>query len=50
MPPLGRFTESEDVAAAVNFFLGEDASFCNGTSLLVDGGIRAALRASKVRA
>lgn len=49
VPPLGRHTEPEDVAKAVSFFLSEDASFCTGTSLLVDGGIRAALRANKVR-
>lgn len=49
MPPLGRFTEPEDVAAAVDFFLGADAAFCTGTSLLVDGGMRAALRANKAR-
>lgn len=50
IPPLGRLVEPQDVAAAVDFFLGEDAACCNGTSLLVDGGMRAALRASKVRA
>lgn len=49
-PPLGRFLEPDDVAASVAFFLGDDSAFCTGTSLLVDGGMRAALRASKVRA
>ena len=50
IPPLGRLAEPEDIAAAVDFFLGEEAAYCTGTSLLVDGGMRAALRASKVRA
>lgn len=49
LPPLGRLTEPADVAAAVAFFLRADAAFCSGAALLVDGGMRAALRASKVR-
>ncbi|MBN9250731.1 MAG: SDR family oxidoreductase [Mesorhizobium sp.] len=49
VPPLGRQTEPEDVAAAVEFFLSEGASFCTGTSLTVDGGTRAALRSHRVR-
>ena len=49
-PPLGRLAEPADVAAAVAFFLSDDGSFCNGTSLVVDGGMHAALRACKVRA
>lgn len=49
VPPLGRRTEVDDVAAAVEFFLSEGASFCTGTSLTVDGGTRAALRSHRVR-
>lgn len=48
LPPAGRIGEPADVAGAVAFFLSPDAAFCNGTSLVVDGGMRAALRASKV--
>ena len=48
-PPLGRFTAPADVAAAVDFFLGEEAAFCTGASLAVDGGMRASLRAGKVQ-
>jgi NAD(P)-dependent dehydrogenase (short-subunit alcohol dehydrogenase family) len=47
-PPLGRLVAPADVAAAVDFFLGVDAAFCTGTSLTVDGGMRAALRANRV--
>jgi NAD(P)-dependent dehydrogenase (short-subunit alcohol dehydrogenase family) len=36
------------VAAAVAFFASSDGSFCNGSILLVDGGMRAATRASAV--
>lgn len=48
LPPAGRIGDPADVAGAVAFFLSADAGFCNGTSLTVDGGMRAALRASKV--
>ena len=50
VPPLGRFLQPDDVAGSVEFLLGADSSFCTGTSLLIDGGMRAALRASRVRA
>jgi len=50
VPPAGRYATPSDVAAAVSFLLSDDAKFCTGTSLAVDGGMRAALRASKVRA
>ena len=49
LPPLGRLATPEDIASAVAFFLSEDSSFCTGSSLLIDGGMRASLRASKVR-
>lgn len=49
-PPLGRLGAAEDVAAAVAFFVSSDAAFCNGSVLLVDGGMRAASRASEVHA
>ncbi len=48
LPPAGRLGDPADVAAAVSFFLSADAAFCSGASLSVDGGMRAALRASKV--
>jgi len=50
LPPLGRYTEPQDIAGAVKFFIGSDARFCSGASLVVDGGIRSSLRAHKVRA
>jgi NAD(P)-dependent dehydrogenase (short-subunit alcohol dehydrogenase family) len=37
-----------DVAGAVAFFASPDGAFCNGSILLVDGGMRAAQRASSV--
>lgn len=49
IPPLGRHGEPDDVAAAVEFFLSDGASFCTGASLTVDGGVRAALRSHRVR-
>lgn len=49
IPPLGRRAEPEDVAAAVEFFLSDAAALCTGASLTVDGGLRAALRAHRVR-
>jgi NAD(P)-dependent dehydrogenase (short-subunit alcohol dehydrogenase family) len=47
-PPLARVGTGADVAGAVTFFASADGSFCNGAILLVDGGMRAALRASAV--
>jgi NAD(P)-dependent dehydrogenase (short-subunit alcohol dehydrogenase family) len=41
LPPLMRLGEAEDVASAALFFASELASFCNGSTLLVDGGMRA---------
>jgi NAD(P)-dependent dehydrogenase (short-subunit alcohol dehydrogenase family) len=48
LPPLGRVGTGADVASAVAFFTSSDAAFCNGSVLLVDGGMRAALHASAV--
>jgi NAD(P)-dependent dehydrogenase (short-subunit alcohol dehydrogenase family) len=47
-PPIGRIGTAADVAAAVAFFLSADSSFCNGSVLLVDGGMRASVYASSV--
>ncbi|MBF4162131.1 SDR family oxidoreductase [Nocardioides acrostichi] len=38
----GRIGTADDVAAACDFLLGDDASFVTGTNLLVDGGVSAA--------
>ena len=48
LPPLARVGTGADVAAAVAFFASPDGAFCNGSLLLVDGGMRASLRASAV--
>jgi NAD(P)-dependent dehydrogenase (short-subunit alcohol dehydrogenase family) len=48
VPPLGRIGTAEDVAGAVAFFVSRDSAFCNGSILLVDGGMRAAVRATLV--
>ena len=37
--PLGRMGQPEDVAAAVSFFLGDDAGFVTGQNLYVCGGL-----------
>jgi meso-butanediol dehydrogenase/(S,S)-butanediol dehydrogenase/diacetyl reductase len=50
LPPLARVGTAKDVAAAVAFFSSPDGAFCNGSILLVDGGMRASLRASAVAA
>lgn len=41
VPPIGRIGQPEDVAAAIAFLVGPDAAFCTGSTLLVDGGMRA---------
>jgi NAD(P)-dependent dehydrogenase (short-subunit alcohol dehydrogenase family) len=46
LPPLARVGTGADIAGAVTFFASPDGAFCNGSILLVDGGMRAALRAS----
>jgi meso-butanediol dehydrogenase/(S,S)-butanediol dehydrogenase/diacetyl reductase len=48
LAPLGRVGRATDVAAAVAFFASPEAAFCNGSILLVDGGMRASLRAFEV--
>jgi NAD(P)-dependent dehydrogenase (short-subunit alcohol dehydrogenase family) len=48
LPPAGRIGTAEDVAGAVSFFVSSDSAFCNGSILLVDGGMRAAVRASLI--
>jgi NAD(P)-dependent dehydrogenase (short-subunit alcohol dehydrogenase family) len=48
LPPLGRIGTTEDVAGAVAFFVSADSAFCNGSVLLVDGGMRAAVRSTLV--
>ena len=37
--PMGRFGRAEEIAAAISFLAGPDASFVNGVVLEVDGGI-----------
>ncbi|MGH2871777.1 MAG: SDR family NAD(P)-dependent oxidoreductase, partial [Solirubrobacteraceae bacterium] len=46
LPPLARVGTGADVAGAAAFFASSDGAFCNGSLLLVDGGMRAALRAN----
>jgi NAD(P)-dependent dehydrogenase (short-subunit alcohol dehydrogenase family) len=48
LPPAGRIGTAQDAAAAVAFFLSSDSSFCNGSVLLVDGGMRADLHSAGV--
>jgi len=42
VPPIGRIGRATDVAAAAVFFACDESSFCTGSVLLVDGGMRAA--------
>jgi len=42
--PTGGFGTPDDAAAAIAFLLGEDASFCCGSILFVDGGTDALVR------
>jgi meso-butanediol dehydrogenase/(S,S)-butanediol dehydrogenase/diacetyl reductase len=46
-PPLGRLVHADDVAAAVAFLVSADGRNVNGAELLIDGGMRAALRANQ---
>jgi meso-butanediol dehydrogenase / (S,S)-butanediol dehydrogenase / diacetyl reductase len=39
--PAGRFARPAEIAAAIAFLASEDASFCVGTNLVVDGGVTA---------
>jgi len=45
LPPLASVGTGADVAGAVAFFVSPDGAFCNGSILLVDGGMRASIRA-----
>jgi NAD(P)-dependent dehydrogenase (short-subunit alcohol dehydrogenase family) len=49
VPPIGRIGEAADVAAAAVFLASDDAAFVNGAVVLVDGGMRAAMRAAEIR-
>jgi NAD(P)-dependent dehydrogenase (short-subunit alcohol dehydrogenase family) len=49
-PPLGRLVHARDVAAAVSFLVSDEARTITGADLLIDGGMRAALRANTVAA
>ncbi len=49
MPPAGRLATPADAASAVAFLLSPDSAFCSGAVLAVDGAMRAALRAHRVR-
>ena len=42
--PLRRAGQPDEVAAVVGFLLSADASFLNGTDILIDGGVCAAIR------
>jgi NAD(P)-dependent dehydrogenase (short-subunit alcohol dehydrogenase family) len=37
--PLGRFGKPEEIAYAIIYLLSDAASFVNGTSLVIDGGV-----------
>jgi NAD(P)-dependent dehydrogenase (short-subunit alcohol dehydrogenase family) len=47
--PLRRLGRSEDIAAAVSFLCGPDASFITGQDFVVDGGLTLEAHASLVR-
>ena len=49
-PPIGRLGRAADIAGAVAYLCSDDAAFVTGTSLLVDGGMRATLTAWSARA
>lgn len=48
--PLGRAGRAEELAAVVAFLLSDEASFVNGTDVLVDGGVVASLTSGTDRA
>ena len=41
MVPLGRYGKAEEIAGAVAFLAGPDATYISGTTLTVDGGLNA---------
>ena len=47
IPPVGRIGRAGDGAGAAVYLAGPDASFVNGITLLVDGGMRAGYRAGR---
>jgi NAD(P)-dependent dehydrogenase (short-subunit alcohol dehydrogenase family) len=47
-PPLGTLVNADDVAATVAFLASADARTITGADLLIDGGMRAAVRANTV--
>jgi NAD(P)-dependent dehydrogenase (short-subunit alcohol dehydrogenase family) len=42
-PPIGRIGRATDVADAAAFFASDESSFCTGSVLLVDGGMKAGI-------
>jgi NAD(P)-dependent dehydrogenase (short-subunit alcohol dehydrogenase family) len=50
VPPMGRIGTADDVAGVVSFLVSPDASFVNGTAILVDGGMRASYRSWEANA
>lgn len=50
LTPLRRTGQPEEVAAVVAFLLSDEASFVNGTDILIDGGVVAAVRGQAGRA
>lgn len=47
LPPVGRIGRADDVAGAAVYLAGPDATFVNGITLLIDGGMRAGYRAGR---
>lgn len=37
--PIGRIGRPEEIAAAIGYLAGDDATFVTGTCLVVDGGV-----------